>query len=148
MNVNKNDYKRYTEAHAKRSPLLKNCSLAFIIGGAICALAELISTAYSKMSFIPSSKTSTLTSVTLIFIAVCLTGFGIYDKLARVAGAGTLVPITGFANAVAAPAIDARAEGMILGVGAKIFTVSGPVILYGTLAGFIYGVIYWICKLF
>ena len=91
---------------------------------------------------------ATLTSVTLIFIAALLTGIGVFDKIARVAGAGTLVPITGFANAVAAPAIDSRAEGLVLGVGAKIFTVAGPVILYGTLAGAIYGVIYYICSLF
>jgi stage V sporulation protein AC len=89
----------------------------------------------------------TLASVTLIFIAVTLTGFGVFDKIAKIAGAGTLVPITGFANAVASPAIDSRSEGYVLGVGAKIFTVCGPVLLYGTLAGFMYGLIYWISGL-
>lgn len=147
MNMDKNQYKKYADAHAKPSPLLKNCLLAFLVGGSICAFAELLSLFYSLSPFIPSSHVSTLTSITLIFISVVFTGIGVYDKLARIAGAGTLVPITGFANAVASPAIDAKAEGFILGVGAKIFTVSGPVILYGTLAGFIYGVIYWISTL-
>lgn len=86
----------------------------------------------------------TLTSVTLIFIAVVLTAAGIFDKIAKHAGAGTLVPITGFANSVVSPAIDSRAEGFVLGVGAKIFTVAGPVLLYGTLAGAVYGLIYWL----
>ena len=148
MNMNKAQYKKYASAHAKRSPLLKNCCFAFIIGGSICLLGELLSTLYRSISFSPSSQASTLTSITLILLSVILTGLGVYDKIAKIAGAGTLLPITGFANAVASPAIDSRAEGYVLGVGAKIFTVSGPVILYGTLAGAIYGVIYWIITLF
>jgi stage V sporulation protein AC len=95
-----------------------------------------------------SECAGTLTSVTLIFAAVLLTGFGVFDSIAKAAGAGTLVPITGFANAVAAPAIDAASEGYISGVGMKIFTVSGPVILYGTVAGTLYGVILYVCSLF
>ena len=90
---------------------------------------------------------STLVSVTLIFVTAVLTGIGVFDNIAKVAGAGTLVPITGFANAVVSPAIDTKSEGYILGVGAKIFTIAGPVILYGTLSGAIYGVIYYICML-
>ena len=148
MNMNKEQYKKYASAHAKRSPLLKNCCFAFLIGGSICLFGEILTLLYSSISVIPSSQAPTLTSITLIFISVLLTGLGIYDKIAKVAGAGTLLPITGFANAVASPAIDSRAEGYILGVGAKIFTVSGPVILYGTLAGAIYGVIYWLISLF
>lgn len=147
MNMNKEEYKKYATAHAKRSPILKNCCFAFLIGGSICLLGELLCMLYRSLSFIPSSQAPTLTSITLIFISVLLTGFGVYDKIAKIAGAGTLLPITGFANAVASPAIDARAEGYILGVGAKIFTVSGPVILYGTLAGTIYGIIYWLISL-
>lgn len=148
MNMNKEQYKKYASAHAKPSPILKDCCFAFIIGGTICLLGELLTMLYLSLSFIPSSQASTLTSVTLIFISVLLTGLGIYDKIAKIAGAGTLVPITGFANAVSSPAIDARAEGFILGVGAKIFTVAGPVILYGTVAGTVYGIIYWIISLF
>ena len=148
MNMNKEQYKKYVSAHAKRSPLLKNCCFAFIIGGFICLLGELLTLLYRSLSFIPSSQAPTLTSITLIFLSVLLTGLGVYDKIAKVAGAGTLLPITGFANAVASPAIDSRSEGYVLGVGAKIFTVCGPVILYGTLAGSIYGVIYCIISLF
>ena len=148
MNMNKEQYKKYVSAHAKRSPLLKNCCFAFIIGGFICLLGELLTLLYRSLSFSPSSQAPTLTSITLIFLSVLLTGLGVYDKIAKVAGAGTLLPITGFANAVASPAIDSRSEGYVLGVGAKIFTVCGPVILYGTLAGAIYGVIYCIISLF
>jgi stage V sporulation protein AC len=90
----------------------------------------------------------TLCSVTLIFLAAVLTGCGVFDKIAKYAGAGTLIPITGFANAVVSPAIDSRSEGLVLGMGAKIFTVAGPVLLYGTLAGAVYGILYWIGGLF
>ena len=148
MNMNKEQYKKYAAAHAKRSPILKNCFFAFLIGGSLCLLGELLTMLYRSLSFIPSSHAPTLTSITLIFISVLLTGLGVYDKIAKIAGAGTILPITGFANAVASTAIDSRAEGYILGVGSKIFTVSGPVILYGTVAGAIYGVIYWIISLF
>ena len=148
MNMDKNQYKKYADAHAKRSPILKDCILAFLVGGSICLFAELLCMLYRSITFIPSSQAPTLASISLIFISVLLTGLGIYDNIAKYAGAGTLVPITGFANSVASPAIDSRAEGYILGVGAKIFTVSGPVILYGTVAGAIYGVIYWITTLF
>jgi stage V sporulation protein AC len=148
ITISNTRYKKYAAAHAKRSPILKNCFFAFLIGGSICLLGELLTMLYRSLSFIPSSQASTLTSITLIFLSVLLTGLGVYDKIAKIAGAGTLLPITGFANAVSSPAIDSRAEGYVLGVGAKIFTVSGPVILYGTLAGAIYGVIYWLISLF
>ena len=144
MNMNKEQYKKYASAHARPSPILKNCCFAFIIGGTICLLGELLTMLYLSLAFIPSSQASTLTSITLILISVLLTGFGVYDKIARVAGAGSLVPITGFANAVSSPAIDARAEGFVLGVGAKVFTIAGPVLFYSTVAGAIYGVIYYI----
>lgn len=147
MNMNKEQYKKYASAHAKHSPILKNCCFAFLIGGTICLLGELLTMLYLSLSFIPSSQAPTITSITLIFLSVLLTGLGVYDKIAKIAGAGTLVPITGFANAVSSPAIDARAEGFVLGVGAKIFTVAGPVILYGTVAGTIYGIIYWIISM-
>ena len=148
MKLEKENYKKYVKEHAKPSPVLKNCIFAFLIGGSICLLGELLCYLYSFIPAIPSSFIPTLASITLIFISVLLTGLSLYDKIAKVAGAGTLVPITGFANAVASPAIDSRAEGYILGVGAKIFTVSGPVILYGTLAGTVYGIVYWISTLF
>ena len=147
--MDKQTYKKYTEARAPKSPIVKDCVKAFLFGGSICCFAELLKGLYEKHLNLSKDDSGLLTSVTLIFIAILLTGLGVFDKIAKHAGAGTLVPITGFANAVASPAIDSRGEGTVLGVGAKIFTVAGPVLLYGTLAGAVYGVIYWaIGKLF
>jgi len=143
MNFTKEDYKKFADARAKKSPIIKDCIWAFCVGGTICAIAEGLKELYMYLG-IPKDDAGTLTSVTLIFFAALFTGIGWFDLLAKRAGAGTLVPITGFANSVVSPAIDSKSEGFILGVGAKIFTVAGPVLLYGTLAGAIYGVIYWI----
>ncbi len=148
MNMEKERYRRLADAHAPHSPTVKNCLFAFLGGGTICCIGQLLGDFYQKICHMGKEDAGTLTSVTLILIAVILTGCGVFDKLAKYAGAGTLVPITGFANSVVSPAIDSHAEGLILGVGAKIFTVAGPVLLYGTLAGGIYGVIYWIVSLF
>ncbi len=148
MNMDKKQYKRFSTAHAPKSPIVKDCVFAFLFGGGICTLAQGFRDAYMMIPNMSKETAGTLASVTLIFIAVLLTGLGVFDNIAKIAGAGTLVPITGFANSVASPAIDSRSEGYVLGVGAKIFTVCGPVLLYGTLAGFIYGVIYWIIGLF
>lgn len=147
MNIDKKTYKKYASAHAKKSPTAKNCIWAFCVGGAICAFAELLTNIYGILG-LSKDDAGTLTSVTLIFLAALLTGLGFFDCIAKHAGAGTLVPITGFANSVVSPAIDTKSEGLVLGVGAKIFTVAGPVLLYGTLAGALYGVIYWITTLF
>ena len=125
---------------------MKNCLCAFLFGGAICAAAQGLGNVYRM--FFEKKDAASLTSVTLIFIAVLLTGLGVFDKIASHAGAGTLVPITGFANAVASCAIDSKSEGFVLGVGAKIFTIAGPVILYGTFAGFLYGIIYAVAGMF
>lgn len=147
MNIDKKTYKKFATAHAPKSPCVKNCTLAFLVGGSICAFAQLLSDLYAKAG-LAKDDASALASVTLIFLAALLTGLGLFDRIAKHAGAGTLVPITGFANSVVSPAIDTKAEGLVLGVGAKIFTVAGPVLLYGTLAGAVYGVIYWITTLF
>jgi len=146
MNIDKKQYKKYAAAHAPKSPIVSDCLRAFLVGGAICAFAEGLCRVYGHYLSLVKDDAATLTSVTLVFLAVLLTGIGIFDRIARFAGAGTLVPITGFANAVASPAIDSRDEGLVLGVGAKIFTVAGPVLLYGTLAGALYGVIYFVWK--
>lgn len=146
MNIDKKQYKKYAAAHAPKSPIVSDCLRAFLVGGAICALGEALCKLYGSYLHLVKDDASTLTSVTLVFLAVLLTGIGIFDRIARFAGAGTLVPITGFANAVASPAIDSRDEGLVLGVGAKIFTVAGPVLLYGTLAGALYGVIYFVWR--
>jgi stage V sporulation protein AC len=143
MNMDKKTYARYVEARAPRSPLLKDCIRAFLVGGGICLLAEGIIQLLGGVWGIPRDVAGAWSSILLVLVAAVLTGIGIFDKIARFAGGGTLVPITGFANAVVSPAIDSRAEGFVLGVGAKIFTVAGPVLLYGTAAGTLYGLIYW-----
>ena len=148
MNIDKKMYKKFADARAPRSPLGKDCLWAFLVGGGICAFAQGLKDVYMKVCRMLEPDAALLTSVTLIFLAVILTGVGVFDRIAKHAGAGTLVPITGFANSVVSPAIDSGAEGAILGIGVKIFTVAGPVLLYGTLAGAVYGVIYWVIGLF
>lgn len=148
MKISKQTYARFADAHAPRSPILKNCLFAFLVGGTICTLGQILRDVFQNVCSFDEETAGTLTSGSLILIAVVLTALGTFDKIAKHAGAGTLVPITGFANAVVSPAIDSRAEGLVLGVGAKIFTVAGPVLLYGTLAGFVYGVILWLAQLF
>ena len=138
-----NEKKELIKKHSPGSTILKNSLLAFIFGGAICLIGELILNLYINMGADEKSA-STLMTVTLIFIAALLTGLGIFDKIAKHAGAGTLVPVTGFANAVVSEAMDAKNEGYVLGVWAKIFTVAGPVILFGILSGVVYGIIYFL----
>ena len=148
MNIDKKTYKKYAEGRAKKSPILKNCICAFLVGGTICTIAEILHSVYADALLMEEENALTLVSVTLVAVAALLTGIGVFDKIAKFAGAGTLVPITGFANAVVSPAIDTKNEGWVLGVGAKIFTIAGPVILYGILSGAVYGVIYWIMQTF
>lgn len=148
MNIGKDNYKRYVDARAPKSKLAQDCMRAFLVGGLICTIAQGLNQLYTDICGMKKDDAGTVAAITLIFIAVILTGFGVFDKIAKFAGAGTLVPITGFANAVVSPAIDSYHEGLVLGVGAKIFTVAGPVLLYGTLAGAVYGLIYWIVGLF
>lgn len=147
MKLNKNSYGRFVEARASRSSVVKNCCFAFLFGGAICCFGQLLLFLYKLAGMEQKSASATVT-VSLIFLAALLTGIGVFDRIALVAGAGTLVPVTGFANSVVSPAIDNKSEGMILGVGAKIFTVAGPVLLYATLSGAVYGVVYYIVTLF
>ena len=142
--MKKQSYKKYSEAVAPRSPLLKNCIWAFLVGGFICCIGQGLLDIYGEVMGLSEKDAGTLCSITLVFVAALLTGIGIFDNIARHAGAGTLVPITGFANSVVSPAIDSKSEGLVLGVGAKIFTVAGPVLLYGTLAGAVYGFFYWL----
>ena len=145
--MNKKAYGEYVKASMPKSPLLKDCAFAFLVGGLICSLAESLLHLYLYWK-IPEETAKTLVPVTLVFVSALLTGLGVFDDIAKFAGAGTLVPITGFANAVAAPAIENKSEGLIMGVGAKMFTIAGPVIVYGTLCSVVYGVIYWIVGLF
>ena len=140
-------YDRLVKELSPNSPILKNCLKAFLIGGGICALGQLIMNGYSALG-LDTEQSSTATSVTLVFLSVLLTGLSLYDNIAKHAGAGTLVPITGFANAVSSAAIEFKTEGFVLGVGAKMFTIAGPVIVYGVSASVVYGLIYWITTLF
>lgn len=148
MNIENKSFKKYADAHAPSSPTVKNCIWAFFVGGLICTIGQLLTFLYRDVAGLEQKDAGTLCSVTLIFAAALLSGLGLFERIAKRAGGGTLVPITGFANSVVSPAIDSKAEGLILGVGAKIFTVAGPVLLYGTLAGAVWGVVYWIMKLF
>lgn len=147
MNIGSEKYKQYADAHAPKSRVVRNSLMAFLFGGLICSVAEALTRLYVSFGM-ARDDAGLLTSVTLIFVAAVLTAAGVFDNIAKVAGAGTLVPITGFANSVVSAAIDSRDEGFVLGLGAKIFTVAGPVLLYGTLAGAVCGVIYWIVSLF
>ncbi len=146
MNITKDEYKKMYKKASPPTKSYKNIPIAFVTGGAICVLGEGIKQFY-KFLELSDKNSSTLTSITLVFLSAVLTGLGVYHTMAKYAGAGTLVPITGFANSVVSAAIEFKSEGFVLGLGAKIFTICGPVILYGTLASFIYGLIYWILKL-
>ncbi len=141
--MNKEEYKRYVEKRARKSPILKNTITAFTVGGFICVLGQVFMDLYLRLGA-EKKDASTFASITIIFLAITLTGIGVFDNLAKHAGAGMAVPISGFANSVSAEAIDAKSEGYVLGVGAKIFTIAGPVILYGTLSGVAYGLIYYL----
>ena len=139
MNITNSEYKRYAEKHAPPSPVAMNMVKAFLVGGGICAVGQGFLFLYTALG-LEKTVASTLVSITLVLFSVILTGLDLYDGMAKFGGAGTLVPITGFANAVVSPAIDNKAEGYVLGLGAKIFTISGPVILYGVFSSVLYGI--------
>ena len=145
MQMDKATYKKYVSESAKKSNLLMNITKAFVIGGLVCCIGEALLNLYVRIG-INLEAAKTLESVTLIFLAALLTGLGYFDSIAKHAGAGTLVPITGFANSVVAPAIDSKSEGFIMGVGAKMFVIAGPVIVYGTVASIIYGIVYYFIR--
>ncbi len=147
MNMDKKTYEKFVKARQPRSPMGKNCIFAFLVGGLICTIGEGLFQLYMYLGM-SEENVRTLVPVSLVFLAALLTGFGIFDDIARFAGAGTLVPITGFANAVVAPAIENKSEGFVMGVGVKLFSIAGPVIAYGTAASVIYGIIYYITCLF
>ena len=140
-------YARLVKELSPPSPMGKDCFWAFMVGGLICTLGQLAIMGYTALG-LEKTDASCAASMTLVVLSALLTGLSLYDNIAKHAGAGTLVPITGFANAIAAPAVEIKTEGYILGVGAKIFTIAGPVIMYGTVASVIYGVIYWITTSF
>lgn len=147
MNTDKKDYKKLVDKKTPSSKILTNCVKAFLFGGTICTIGQLLFTLYEPLGM-SEELTGGAVSVTLVFLGVLLTGLNIYPKLAKHAGAGTIVPITGFANSVASPAIEAKTEGMVMGVGAKLFTIAGPVIVYGVVSAFVAGIWYWVSSIF
>ena len=140
MDMTPQEYSAYLKRIAPPSPIVKDTTLAFLTGGAICALGQLIQNGFLALG-LEKSDAGTAVSISLIFLSALLTGLNRYNSIARFAGAGTLVPITGFANSVVSPAIDFKSEGLITGMAAKMFVVAGPVIVFGTLASVVYGVI-------
>lgn len=145
MNMSNEEYINYVSEKSPKSKLGINCLKAFIIGGIICTIGQCFLNLYKYLGA-DKETASTLVTVTMIFLGSLLTGLNIYPKIAKHGGAGTLVPVTGFSNAVTAPALEAKTEGYVLGVGAKIFTIAGPVILYGTLSSIVCGIIYFFIK--
>lgn len=140
-------YNKLVERITPKSPLKRDLINAFLFGGGISCFGQVLRTLYS-MTSMTLTEAKTLTSITLIVITAVLTIIGVFDKIAKVAGAGTFVPITGFANSVVSPALEFKAEGFILGTGAKMFNLAGPVIVYGTAASVVYGIVYWVTTLF
>ena len=140
MEMSKQEYQKFVQARAKSSPLVKDCVLAFVIGGGICAVGQAIMDGFMGLG-LEKTDAGTATTISLVFLSALLTGLNLYNKLGRYGGAGTLVPVTGFANAVVSPAIDFKSEGMVPGMAAKMFTVAGPVIVFGVAASVVYGVI-------
>ena len=130
-----------------KSPIRKNCCNAFVVGGLICVIGQFFINRYKELG-LDQEMAGTAASMTLVVLSALLTGLSVYDNIAKHAGAGTLVPITGFANAIAAPAVEFKTEGFVLGVGAKMFTIAGPVIVYGVCASVVYGFLYWMTTLF
>lgn len=145
--ISSKEYNKIVTKNSPKSKLFVNCIKAFLIGGAICTIGQGFTDLYAMLGA-AEKDSKTLCSVTLIFIGILLTAIGVYDKIAKHGGAGTLVPITGFANAVSSPAIEFKSEGYIAGLGAKLFIIAGPVIVYGVSASIINGFVLWILSLF
>ena len=147
MDMTNEQYNQYVGARAKPSPIVKDMVWAFCVGGAICAGGQLLSDLYQSWG-LSKEDAGTWVSITLIFLASLLTGLGVFDDIAKRAGAGTLVPITGFANSMVSPAVEFKSEGFITGTAVKLFTIAGPVLVYGISASVIYGIVLWVAGLF
>ena len=136
------EYDKLVKSLAPKSPLGKDCLMAFLVGGLICCIGQFLRGLYEEAFSLSGDELASAVSITLIFLGTLLTGFGVYDRIGRYAGAGSIVPITGFANSVASPAIEFKTEGLVYGMAAKMFIVAGPIIVYGVLAGTLVGLIY------
>lgn len=143
MQISDQDYQAMADRLAPKSNSLKNCAKAFVIGGLICVLGQAIQSGIQALGA-EEKDAGTLASVSLVFLSALLTGLAVYDDLAKHGGAGTLVPITGFANSITAPAVEFKTEGLVTGLGVKMFTIAGPVLTYGIAASVVYGVVYWL----
>ncbi len=143
MKLTKAQYAQIVQEHGPKSPMGKDLVCAFLIGGLICTIGQAILNGYTAVG-LDETNAAAATSITMVFLSALLTGLSLYDNIAKHAGAGTLVPITGFANAMVAPAVEFRSEGLILGVAGKLFSIAGPVLVYGISASVVYGVIYWL----
>lgn len=146
MKMTNQEYRDFAERHAPRSAERSNMLRAFLVGGAICLAGQLIVNFYMNMG-LDKDGAATAGSITLVFIGALLTGLGVYDDMAKIGGAGTLVPITGFANSVAAPALEFKTEGFVTGTAVKMFSIAGPVIVYGIAASVVYGLVYWVFQI-
>ncbi|EGT4674346.1 TPA: stage V sporulation protein AC [Clostridioides difficile] len=142
------NYKKYVDQISPKPTYLKNYTLAFIVGGIICMIGQAISDLYMKVGGLDKLGASSATSITLIFIGAFLTGLGVYDLIGKRAGAGSIIPITGFANSIVSPAMEYKREGYVLGVGANLFKIAGPVLVYGIGSSILCGIIYYIFKMF
>lgn len=146
MKVTSQEYQRMNKKASPKSPVLKNCLWAFFVGGFICTLGQVVADLCQNAG-LEQTDARMVASISLIFISMVLTGFQVYDNIAKHAGAGTLVPITGFANSIVSPAIEFKSEGYVTGLGAKMFTIAGPVLVYGIVASIVYGLIYYVVSL-
>ena len=146
IDMTKKEFNEYVNTKSKKSPILKNIIFAFIVGGIICIIGQIITNCLLAKNF-EEKEAKSISTVCLIFIAAFLTSINVYSKIGKYAGAGSVIPITGFSNSIVAPAIEFKSEGYILGLGANMFKVAGPVLVYGTVASFIYGIIYYVIKM-
>ena len=147
INMSNEEYSTYVESKAKKSPIFKNIVWAFLVGGLICTIGQLITNLFLSWGFSKDDATMVCT-ISLIFLGAFLTAINVYSKIGQHAGAGSIIPITGFSNSVVAPAIEFKTEGYVLGLGANMFKIAGPVLVYGITSSVFVGLIYWIIKLF
>lgn len=147
MKQDKNEYKKYVDQKSPKPTYLKNYIMAFLVGGLICCIGQGINDFYMNVINLDKLDASSATSMTLIFLGAILTGFGVYDLIGKFAGAGSIIPITGFANSIVSPAMEFKKEGYVMGVGANLFKIAGPVLVYGVSSSIICGLIYYIIKL-
>ncbi len=148
MKITPREYQNIYKSASEKSPIIKDCFFAFLFGGLICSIGQLFTDFYNEILEISLKEAQLWTSVTLVVVGSFLTAINIYDNIAKYAGAGTIVPITGFANSIVSPAMEFKTEGQILGTGAKMFTIAGPVIVYGVISSIVYGLAVWCFHLY